>query len=680
MSMTERIKRLKEYVVSGAHRALRTDRMPNEQAYLPYAADEPEKCMGLYLRELLSTQEPIFLPDEQIVVTRSTKYLRPDVPIELPYNSPENGWICNISPDYSYILDNGIEQVKLDIARAAEKHPERSAYAEVLTGVCDNVLEFVENYRVEAKKQGLDEIAERLSRVPAHAPQSYADALQSLRIIHFCLWLSGNHHVTLGRFDQYMYKYLMADMSAGRLNRAQALELTEEFFLSCNKDSDLYAGIQQGDNGQSLVIGGCDKDGRDVFNILSELVLEASCELCVIDPKINLRVDKNTPPERYELATELTVKGLGFPQYSNDDVVIPGLMRLGYSEEDARNYVVAACWEFIIPRRGMEIPNISWLSLPGCVNRVVHEKLAACEDFATFLCEIDAEIKRSCVRFQDEFYRVSFRPAPLMSLMMEGCLDELRDVSEFSTCRYKNYGIHGVGVAPAADAIAAVNALVFNGDMSPEELVRALDADFEGYPKLRNRMLCELPHFGNDDDAVDGYACMLLDSFSEALEGLCNAYGGRYRAGTGSAMMYVTCGKEEGATADGRRAGEYLPANYSPSLGIKLSGPMSIIDSFTKPKLERVINGGPLTLEFAAGSIKGKEGLGKLAALVRSFIALGGHQLQLNVINRDSLLDAQRHPEKYRNLIVRVWGWSGYFVELDREYQEQIIKRAELAL
>lgn len=678
--MTERIKKLREYIVSGAHRVLRTDKLPNEQNYLPYADNEPEKCLALYLKELLSTQDPIIIPDERIVVTRSTKYKRPDAPVALPNYTPENGWICNISPDYSYILDNGIEKVKLDIATSANKHPERAAYAEVLTDVCNSVLEFTEKYRVEAEKQGLDEIAERLSRVPAYAPQSYADALQSLRIIHFCLWMSGNHHVTLGRFDQYMYKYLIADINSGKLSREEALELTEDFFISCNKDSDLYAGIQQGDNGQSLVIGGCDKDGNDVFNILSELVMEASCELCVIDPKINLRVNSDTPAERYELATKLTVKGLGFPQYSNDDVVIPGLMRLGYSEEDARNYVVAACWEFIIPRRGMEIPNIGWLSFPECVNRVIHEKLADCEDFATFLCEIDAEIDRSCAKFQDEFYKVSFRPAPFMSLMMDGCIDELRDVSTFSTCKYKNYGIHGVGVAPAADSIAAVNSLVFNGNMSPEELVRALDANFEGYDQLRNKMLRDLPHVGNDDDAVDGYACMLLNSFSEALSKLSNAYGGGYRAGTGSALMYVKCGQDEGATADGRKAGEYLPANYSPSLGIKLNGPMSIIKSFTKPELEKVINGGPLTLEFAASSIRGEEGLKKLAALVRSFVLLGGHQLQLNVINRDSLLDAQQHPEKYRNLIVRVWGWSGYFVELDREYQEQIIKRTELAI
>lgn len=678
--MTQRITELKKYITEKRHHALRTDKLPNATAYTDLALTAPEKAMAVYLREMLATQDPIFLPNESLVVTRSTRFTRPDIPLRDPAYVPECGWICNISPNYGYILDRGIEGVKEDIQKAAKAHPDRAEYASVLIDVCDEVLRFTARYATKAKELGLSEIANRLERVPAKAPTSYVDALQSLRIIHFCLWISGNHHVTLGRFDQYMFKYLDHDLKNGVIDRDEALELTEEFFLSCNKDSDLYAGIQQGDNGQSLVVGGCDTDGNDAYNLLSELCLEASCELCVIDPKINLRVNKNTPIERYEAASRLTLKGLGFPQYSNDDVVISGLTKLGYDEKDARNYVVAACWEFIVPSKGMDVPNIGALSFLGCVNTVIHEKLADCEDFATFLCEIDAEIKRRCAEFEKEYYKVSFRPAPLMSIMMDNCVETLTDVSDFTSCKYHNYGIHGTGVAPAADCIAAVNALVFNGSMGVSELIAALDANYEGYDRLRNKMLSELPHMGNDDDAADGYACMLLDSFAQALSGLTNAYGGIYRAGTGSAMYYVDHAACEGATPDGRRSGDYLPANYSPSIGIKFNGPMSIIRSFTKPELEKVINGGPLTLEFASSSIKGEEGLLKLASLVRSFIALGGHQLQLNVVNRETLIDAQKHPEKYKNLIVRVWGWSGYFVELDSEYQQHIISRAELSV
>lgn len=678
--MTERIKALKEFIVSKKHHGLRTDRMPNAQAYSAVAATDPEKAMGVYFHEMLATQTPIFLPGERIAVTRSTRFTRPDIKIDLEFYIAENAWLCNLNPDYSYILDRGILAVKEDIEAAKLKTPERAAYGDVLLGVCDDILAFAEIYRVEAEKRGLAEIAERLARVPAYAPESYADALQCLRIIHFCLWIGGNHHVTLGRFDQYMYKYLKADLDSGALTYDEALELTEEFFLSCSKDSDLYAGIQQGDNGQSLVVGGCDADGNDAYNLLSQMVLEASEELCVIDPKINLRVDKNTPPERYEFASRLTMKGLGFPQYSNDDTVIPGLVRLGYDLRDARNYVVAACWEFIIPGCGVDIPNIGSLSFLGCVNTVIREKLKYCEDFATFLCEVDAEIARRCAELEDKYYRVSIRPAPLMSLLTDGCLDTLQDASSMKIGKYHNYGIHGTGVAPAADAIAAVNRLVFNGFMTPEKLIEALDANFEGYESLRNKMITELPHMGNNDGEVDYYGEFLLDRFADALKGMTNAYGGIYRAGTGSAMYYVEHAATEGATPDGRRKGDYLPANYSPSLGVKLNGPFSIIQSFTKPDLTKTINGGPLTLEFARSAVNGEEGLKKLGALVRSFVTMGGHQLQLNVINRDDLIDAQQHPERYRNLIVRVWGWSGYFTELDKEFQDHIISRATLSV
>ena len=164
------------------------------------------------------------------------------------------------------------------------------------------------------------------------------------------------------------------------------------------------------------------------------------------------------------------------------------------------------------------------------------------------------------------------------------------------------------------------------------------------------------------------------------MEGLTNERGGIIRAGTGSAMYYIFHANELGATDDGRRAGVPLPANYTPSLNIKLNGPVSLIKSFTKPDLTRVINGGPLTIEFSESVFTQDESIAKVAQLVRLFVLRGGHQLQLNTVNRDRMLDAQKHPENYRNLIVRVWGWSGYFVELDKCYQDHIMARMELAV
>ena len=208
----------------------------------------------------------------------------------------------------------------------------------------------------------------------------------------------------------------------------------------------------------------------------------------------------------------------------------------------------------------------------------------------------------------------------------------------------------------------------------------ALKNNFKGYEQIRNKLRYHAPKFGNDDDYADSIAVSLLDSFAESLKNKKNERNGIFRPGTGSAMYYIWHSQNTPATPDGRDRGEEFAANYSPSLFARLKGPVSIIKSYTKPDLRKVINGGPLTLELHDTVFRTPEAVEKVAMLVKSFIDMNGHQLQLNAVNRDTLLDAQKHPEKYRNLIVRVWGWSGYFVELSKEYQDHIIKRTELIL
>jgi formate C-acetyltransferase len=247
--------------------------------------------------------------------------------------------------------------------------------------------------------------------------------------------------------------------------------------------------------------------------------------------------------------------------------------------------------------------------------------------------------------------------------------------------KYNNYGIHGTGIATAADSLAAIKKFYFEEkSVTAAALVAALKNNFDGAPGLYEKLRFEAPKMGQDDDYVDSIASALLASFDRALEGANNERGGIYRAGTGTAMYHIFHGAGLPATPDGRKADEVIPANFSPSLFFKHKGPVSVIKSFTKPDLKLTINGGPLTLEFDESVFRNEESIQKLAMLVKSFITLGGHQLQLNTVNRDKLLDAQAHPERYRNLIVRVWGWSGYFVELDKVYQDHILKRLEYSL
>ena len=676
--MTENIRKYRDYIINKEHRSLRTDKKPSEELFT--TGSYPERMKNRF-KALLSLQDVVFIENEMFIPTR-TAFSDADI---LTENDPEIknnvhmhecGWLSNICPNYARVIALGLDAVKAEIASSVEKtdDAEKKAYGKVMTEMLDAIIEFSDRYKAKAREMGLNEIADVLEVVPRRPATSYREALQFFRILHFCLWLEGDYHVTVGRFDQFMYPYLKKDMDAGILDYDSALEMTESFFITFNKETDIYRGIQQGDNGQSMMLGGLDLDGNDSYNLLSELCLKASMEVQTIDPKINLRVSKSTPMERLVLASELTAKGTGFPQYSNDDVVLPALISLGYDKEDAVNYTVAACWEFIIPGVGMDIPNKDKLSFPDCVNAVIRRDLEKCSDFSEFLIYVDQEIKARCKEIPKRNPTPFFRPAPFMSVLMDGCTERLTDVTFGS--KYNNYGVHGFAVATAADSIAAVNALVFNGFVEPKELISALDNNFEGYDALRNRILTKTPRMGNNDDAVDSYAVMLLNSFAEGLDGLKNDKGGIIRAGTGSANLYAI-GRETGATADGRCADDYMPANYSPSLNVKLDGPFSIISSFTKPDLKKTINGGPLTLELASNAVKDREGIEKTAFMVKKFIDLGGHQMQLNVVNNEKLRDAQKYPEKYRNLVVRVWGWSGYFTELDKMYQDQILNRTE---
>ncbi len=674
--MNKRIKRLKQYQWEKKHHAVRRALPDGEPAYRDRTLS-PAARTALRLETALKLETPFLFPEELIAFTRTV----PNLPmifseaewtdICASHSIHEHGNVCNLSPDYASVIAQGL--------LAFKKRLGGSDYHRAMAKSIDAVLELTSRYREAALQAGDEALADVLRHVPAQGATCFREALQSLRILHYAMWCEGDYHNTLGRFDQYMYPYFSHDLETGRMTEDQALELLEAFFLSCNRDSDLYPGMQQGDNGQSLVLGGVTRVGQDGWNRFSALCLKATEELRLIDPKINVRVSGNTPLEVYELGTQLTRLGLGFPQYENDDVAVPGLVALGYDPEDARDYVVAACWEFIIPGKGADIPNIGALPFANVVDAVIREHLAGCETMEELLSGVEKAIFAAVREEVAKHRNLYVIPSPYLSLFFEGALENEKDVS--LGCKYNNWGLHGTGLAPAADMLAAVEEAVFKEKRTaPRELIQAMDANFEGFDRLHSHLKYECPKMGNDDDRADRFGAWLLDVFARAVKGIRNERGGIIRAGTGSAMYYVWNAKDLGATADGREKGVPLPANYSPSLNLRLNGPVSLIKSFTKPDLKKTINGGPLTIEFSDSVFNNDEAIAKVAQLVRLFIQRGGHQLQLNTVNRDRLLDAQRHPEAYRNLIVRVWGWSGYFVELDKCYQDHIINRAELGV
>ncbi|MFH1616644.1 MAG: pyruvate formate lyase family protein [Planctomycetota bacterium] len=689
--MNDRLTNIKRRIRTGEHKRHRLKQSPDVLTECQRENLSWMKRAARLTRRQCEVEKVTIEPDERILFTRTV----PDVPaIYLPEEWDrltagrklhELGPISNICADWAMILSQGLigrKQVALK-TRSRSRDPKVIEFIDSALETIDAVLALAKRYADATRQMGMLNMAEILDRVPANGARTFHEALQSVRLCHAVVWLSGHYHVGLGRFDQYMWPYLKADIETGRLAYESAEELLAEFFISLNKDSDLYPGVQQGDNGQSLMLGGVNCDGSNAVNELTRMVLRIDCDVCMIDPKINLRVSKDTDLALLELATHLTRKGLGFPQYSNDDVVIPALVKQGYSLEDARDYTVAACWEFIIPGKSMEVTNTGAVSLPYAADVGIRQGLATGKDFQGIL-ELTAQNIRVQTEAIVELYRkLLLPPAPYYSVLMDGCLERGVDLSQ--GCVYNNFGIHGACPANAADALAAVKKLVFETHMiEPFTFIDAIDNDYQTHEEII-RMIDEYgPKVGNNDDEVDDILVWLYEVFADTCESIRdNGRGGKIRPGTGSAMYYIWLTDKShkhdnpivAATAEGRRKGQPFSANLAPSLNAHARGPVSVIQSFSKIDYQRICNGGPITMELSDTVFRNAESIHKVAMLIRIFAQLGCQQMQLNTLNRERLLDAKAHPERHRDLIVRVWGWSGYFCELASEYQDHIIAR-----
>lgn len=643
------------------NRRIKVDELCFEYASLKLSEEER---MTRRFETLIDKEEPFILEGERIPFVRTVENI-PEIYTQEEWDQlkkehyiHESGYKSNLCPDYEKVLKNGL----LKLAEDENEYFKRCVRA---------IIILVNKYKQEAAKQGREDLVEVFTQVPAYPARNYYEALVSLRIINFALWLEGSYQISLGRFDKYLYPFLQKDLDNNVISKEEAFELLSEFFLSLNKDNDIYPGVQPGDNGQSLMLGGKTKSGEYVFNLISEMSLKVSEELKLIDPKINLRVDKKTPDYIYELGSQLTKVGLGFPQYSNDDVVIDGLVKLGYDYDDAVDYVVAACWEFIIPNIAQDVVNIQALSLPKVIDECVHNDLFKANAYDDFKLAVKKEIEKEVLENCEKTNNLHFVVCPL--------LDGLMDYTNGKP-KYENYGMHGVGISTAVDSLSAIEKHVYiDKDITKEKLIEIIDNDFVNEPELLHVLRYETEKLGNNGKMSNNNLIFIAETFGDILNNRPNDKGGIWRAGTGSAMYYLWYADEIGASADGRRKGEPFATNYSVSLFADVN-PFSLLLSMTSPDLKKVINGGPLTIEFHSSLFINDQAVKTVGEYVKKFIELGGHQLQLNTVNKEQLLDAQAHPENYTLLIVRIWGWSAYFVELEKAYQDHVIARQEYVI
>ena len=639
-------------------------------------------------RRMLGFETPVIISGERLQYTRTIDAQIPAIAagVMRRQNPGKNALIVeNMAPDYAVLLDDGLEKrIEKAWTELQKCTPESEEYLflESVIEMAEDIIKFSIRYADAAEAAGENELAALMIKVPRFPAETLQEALQAVYFYNAMLRLSAHIHIGFGRFDQYILKFYRQDIESGRESKESARELLAEFFLALCRDYDLYHGVQLGDNGQSLMLGGCLRDGSSAENELTILVMEISAELKMIDPKINLRIDRNTSQRCLEAAAELSGCGLGFPQYNNDETVIPGLVKFGYPIEDARDYYVAACWEFVV-KKGRDVPNIAALNMAYAADRAIRNVLKnnmKYEDIFPQMKKIIREIVDSLKAERVE--PLIHVPGPLFSVLEDNCIARHADINSGGGDHY-HYGMHGSGSSTAADSIAAVKHFVFDtGKVTASELLAALENNFSGFEELQQELKNASCKVGCSDTDADEILKKIFDIFADVLaETEDNGRGGKIRPGTGSAMYYVWFTRDEKqkqylkATADGRGEKEYISASLAPAPGVKASGMLSVLKSYSKIDYSRVCNGGPITMEFDPVCFSSSGARQKMTSLIKAFINSKCQQLQWNVLDADVLRHAQKYPEQHRDLVVRVWGWSGFFVELDKVYQDQIIGR-----
>ncbi len=555
------------------------------------------------------------------------------------------------------------------------------------------------------RKMELEEIAETCHRVPAYPARTFREALQSFWFI----WLiltggSSGGTASGGRFDQFMYPFYREDRKTGRINNEEVLELLEclrikvmqlVFIMGGKIQREKWAGIARWNN---WIIGGLTPDGKDATNELSYLILEAAKDCQTPHHTITVRVHDNTPEALMLKALEVVKTGIGMPAFVGDNSYIEYLTREGVSLPDARNYALAGCLDVNIPGKsrinsiGMFItPIVLEITLNNGLEprsgKQLGPKTGECENFRTFddvmeaykkqlkyFMGIVAEVQNIILQGQAEL-----TPDPVASSLMTDAIKIGRDVLNRTMPFENGSSLNPVGMINVADSMAAIKKLVFDEKkVTMKELKAALAANWQGNGNTElRRMFLAAPKYGNDDDYVDSIARELYDFWAKTIVTFTTAYGGTTKPSGISITSHGPGGTITGATADGRLAGETLAdGTMSAAQGRDIQGPTALIKSAIKIN-QGVFQSTLLNMKFHPSALKTVEDMKKLSDLIKIYFSLGGKHIQFNTISRETLIEAQKSPEKYRDLIIRVAGYSAYFVQLGKPIQDEIIKRTE---
>ncbi|HRD01807.1 MAG TPA: glycyl radical protein [Candidatus Saccharicenans sp.] len=553
------------------------------------------------------------------------------------------------------------------------------------------------------RKKELEKIAAVCEWVPTHAPRDFWEALQYYWFVHvgvtteYNTWDSFNP----GRLDQNLYPFYKKGLEEETLTRDRAKELLEAFWVKFNNQpAPPKVGVTAEESGTytdfALInVGGLKPDGSDGANELSYLILDVIEEMRLLQPSSMVQVSAKNPDSLLLRALKIVKTGFGQPSIFNTDAIVQELMRQGKTVEDARQGGSSGCveagafgHEAYILTGYFNMPKVLEITLNNGIDPRTGKKIGLetgdPRKFGSFE-ELISALEQQMKHFIDikirgnnvvEKLYATYLPAPFLSLFIDDCVAKGKDYHN-GGARYNTRYIQGVGLGTITDMLTSLKYNVFDQKtVTMDEMLQALSQNFKGYERLRDRLINKTPKFGNDDDYADQQARRVFDLYFNLIDDRPTVCGGKYRINLLPTTVHVYFGKVTGATPDGRLASEPVSEGISPVQGMDRKGPTAVIKS--EGKLDHIKTGGTLlNQKFTPQLLADDEGLEKLKDLIRSYFRLMGHHIQFNVVTAETLRDAQKHPEKYRDLIVRVAGYSDYFVDCAKELQDEIIRRTE---
>jgi formate C-acetyltransferase len=564
-------------------------------------------------------------------------------------------------------------------------------------------LELAQQEKDPHRKAELQRIAEVCSHVPAHPPRDFWEALQYYWFVHLGVttelntWDSFNP----GRLDQHLYPFYSKGLADGTLDRGRAEELLKCFWIKFNNQpAPPKVGVTAAESGTytdfALInTGGLKEDGSDAVNELTYLILDVVEEMRLVQPSSCVQISKKNPDRFVKRAARIIRTGFGQPSVFNTDLIVQELIRQGKSVEDARNGGSSGCVEVgafgkecYILSGYLNMVKIFELTLNNGVDartgRRIGLETGDPTQFDSFE-ELFEAYEKQLNHFVDVKVRgnnvierlyASYMPAPFLSLLIEDCIVNGKDYHD-GGARYNTMYIQGVGLGTLTDSVTAIRHHVFDqGTLSMEALLGVLRENFEGHERVRQMLLNKTPKYGNDDDHADEVMVALFDAYFNAVDGRPNTKGGSYHINLLPTTVHVYFGSVVGAMPDGRRAWEPLSEGVSPVQGADRGGPTAVLKSVAK--MDHARTGGTLlNQKFTPQLLQDEAGLDNLVHLIRTYFKLDGHHVQFNVVDAATLRAAQEHPEQYRDLIVRVAGYSDYFCDLSPVLQDEIISRTE---